>query len=117
MQEKIEKFKSMTLPEQKEILLIVMSKTVDKSEWIKKLYGVVESVDTTKELEVIKEEFVKIYTFLMEAVDYINSQKLKDSFKNLDKVNDTLKNMKEEEKNEMEVGDIDALLEKELETL
>jgi hypothetical protein len=53
----------------------------------------------------------------MEAVDYINSQKLKDSFKNLDKVNDTLKNMKEEEKNEMEVGDIDALLEKELETL
>jgi hypothetical protein len=32
MQEKIEKFKSMTLPEQKEILLIVMSKTVDKSE-------------------------------------------------------------------------------------
>lgn len=117
MHEKIEVFKAMTLKEQKEILLIVMSKTVDKSEWIKKLYGVVESVNTDKELEVIKDEFVKIYTFLMEAVDYINSQKLKDSFKNLDKVNDTLKNMRTEEKNEMEADDMDALLEKELETL
>ena len=114
MKEKIENFKSMSLEKQKEILLIVMWKSIDKSDGIKKLYDVVDSVDTDKQLDVIKQEFIKIYTFLMEAVEYINSKKLKDSFNTLDRVNETLSKMKEEEKNEMENDDIDELLEREL---
>ncbi len=117
MKKKLEDFKTMSLKEQKEILLIIMSKSIEKSKWIKRLYHVVKSVETDKELNIIKDEFLKIYTFLMEAIKYINSQKLKDSFNNLNKINQKLKNIKEIEKNDLDNENLDILLEKELEIL
>jgi len=117
MNEKIEKFKSMSLAEQKKIILIVMSNSIDKSEWIKKLYEVVQSVNIDIELAVIKNEFIKIYTFLMEAVNYIKSQELKDSMWKLSTINDTINQMREKERKERDEENLEIFFNEELNNL
>jgi len=117
MNEKIEKFKNMNLKEQKKILLIILSKSVNKSEWIRDLHFTVENTDISLELEVIRIEFIKIYKFLMEAVDYIKSNQLKESFTKLDTINKTLNEMRDKEKEERESEIWDYDLDKELNNL
>lgn len=114
MQDKINNFKNLNIKEQKEILLIVMEKTKEKSEWIKSLYQTVSKVDENKNLEIIKEEFLKIYTFLMEAVEYIKSQKLKESVWKLDTISRTIMEMREQEKKELENQDLESFIDDEL---
>lgn len=45
MKEKIEKFKKMTLKEQKEILLIILEKSIYKSELIFKLFNNIKNIN------------------------------------------------------------------------
>ncbi len=114
MQEKIEEFKILTLKEQKELIIIVLSKSIENSKWLKRLYDVVNSVDISIRSDFLKQEFLKIYIFLMEAVDYIKSKKLNESLKNLNKFNEILKKIREDEKKDLDILELEKELEKEL---
>ncbi len=112
MQNQITTFTQVSFAKQQEILRTILEPSIGESSEVSELYENIKNVDISRAQDLIKKEFIKIYSFLMEKIDNMQQRSLQNSVDQIEKMSSVMKNIHDIEQQERikEQNDIESLL-------